>query len=182
MTGLLPDTNADGLPVVPMTDEQRYFFDLKGWLLLPSLLAEEQLGPIQEHQMRFLRDRESLPAEERDNHGGPSQVLLDHPAVVGVLNEVLSHQALATPDCYGFRYDHTYTSFRETGHDNFSPHGGGGFFNFEGNSPHLPDAARQGARGAHAGGVGAERGRPRRGRNAAAVGQPQDRLSRVPRG
>ena len=45
MKGFLPDTNADGLPVVPMTDEQRYFFDLKGWLLLPSLLTEEQLGP-----------------------------------------------------------------------------------------------------------------------------------------
>ena len=134
MKGFLPDTNADGLPVVPMTDEQRYFFDLKGWLLLPSLLTEEQLGPIREHQMRFLKDRESLPPEERDNHGGPSQVLVDHPAVVGVLNEILSHQALATPDCYGFRYDHTYTSFRETGHDNFSPHGGGGYFNFEGNS------------------------------------------------
>ena len=75
-----------------------------------------------------------MPPEERDNHGGPSQILLDHPAVVGVLNEVLSHQALASEDCYGFRYDHTFTSLREAGHDNFNPHGGGGYFNFEGNS------------------------------------------------
>ena len=131
---LLPQTNGDGLPVIPMSDEQRYIFDLKGWISLPGLLSEEQLVSICEHQMKFLHDRDSLPPEERDNHGGPSQVLLDHPAVVGVLNEILSHQSLAAEDCYGFRFDHTYTSHRKAGHDNFNPHGGSGFFNFSGNS------------------------------------------------
>ncbi len=67
-----------------MTDEQKYQFDLKGWIALPSLLSEEQLGPIREHQMAFLNDRDTLPLEEQDNHGGPSQVLLDHPVVAGV--------------------------------------------------------------------------------------------------
>lgn len=131
---LVPTTNADGLQIVAMTEEQRYIFDLKGWIALPELLTPEQLGPIRVHQMQFLNDRESLPPEQRDNHGGPSQVLLDHPVVVGVLNEILSHQALATEDCYGFRFDHTYTSHRPAGHDNFSPHGGAGYFNFGGNS------------------------------------------------
>lgn len=131
---LLPTTNADGLDVVPMTEAQKYLFDLKGFILLPALLSEEELAPIRAHQHRFLYERESLPPHERDNHGGPAQILLDHPAVVGVLNEVLSHQALASEDCYGFRYDHTYTSHRQAGHDNFGPHGGGGYFNFRGNS------------------------------------------------
>jgi hypothetical protein len=131
---LLPTINADGLPVVPMTDSQKYIFDLKGWLCLPDLLSEDQLGSIREHQRKFLYERDTLPIEERDNHGGPSQVLLDHPVVVGVLNEILSHQALATQDCYGFRYDHTYTSHRQAGHDNFNPHGGGAYFAFCGNS------------------------------------------------
>ncbi|MDP6039138.1 MAG: phytanoyl-CoA dioxygenase family protein [Candidatus Latescibacteria bacterium] len=131
---LLPTTNADGLPVVPMSEEQKYIFDLKGWISLPGLLTEEQLGPVREHQMKFLHERDSLPPDERDNHGGASQILLDHPAVVGVLNEIISHQSLATEDCYGFRFDHTYTSHRPAGHDNFKPHGGGGFFNFCGNS------------------------------------------------
>ncbi|MDA0746588.1 MAG: phytanoyl-CoA dioxygenase family protein [bacterium] len=133
-TELLPITNADGLPVVPMTDVQKYIFDLKGWICLPGLLSEDQLGAVQEHQMKFLYEKDTLPPEERDNHGGPSQILLDHPAVVGVLNAVLSHQALATEDCYGFRYDHTYTSHRKAGHDNFNPHGGGAYFSFCGNS------------------------------------------------
>lgn len=133
-TDLVPTTNADGLPIVAMSDEQKYEFDLKGWIALPGLLTEAQLGPIQEHQMKFLKERDSLPPHERDNHGGPSQILLDHPVVAGVLNEVLSHQALATEECYGFRYDHTYTSLRPAGHDNYNPHGGGALFNFEGNS------------------------------------------------
>ncbi|MSR81796.1 MAG: hypothetical protein EXS58_02570 [Candidatus Latescibacteria bacterium] len=131
---LLPTTNGDDLPVVPMSAAQKYVFDLKGWICLPGLLSAEQLGPIREHQMKFLHERDSLAPEERDNHGGPSQILLDHPAVVGVLNAVLSHQALAAEDCYGFRYDHTYTSHRKAGHDNFAPHGGGGYFNFCGSS------------------------------------------------
>ncbi len=131
---LLPTTNADGLPVVPMSPARQYQFDLKGWICLAGLLSEAQLGPIRAHQMKFLYQRDSLPPEERDNHGGPSQILLDHPAVVGVLNAVLSHQALAAEDCYGFRYDHTYTSHRKAGHDNWGPHGGGGYFNFSGNS------------------------------------------------
>ena len=133
-TNLLPTHNADGLPVIPMSPEQKYIFDLKGWLCLPGLLTQEELGPIREHQMKFLHHREELPPHERDNHGGPSQVMLDHPAVVGVLNEILSHQALASEEVYGFRFDHTYTSLREAGNDNFNPHGGGAIFSFVGNS------------------------------------------------
>ena len=131
---LLPTTNGDGQSIIPMSEEQKYLFDLKGWIALPGLLNQEQLGPVRQHQMKFLYQRDSLPPEQRDNHGGLSQILLDHPVVAGVLNEIISHQALASEDCYGFRFDHTYTSHRKAGHDNFSPHGGGGFFNFSGNS------------------------------------------------
>ena len=131
---LLPTTNGDGLPVVPMSAAQKYLFDIKGWICLPGLLSEEQLTSVRAHQMKFLHERDTLPPEHRDNHGGPSQILLDHPAVVGVLNAILSHQALASEECYGFRYNHTYTSHRKAGHDNWRPHGGGGYFNFCGNS------------------------------------------------
>ena len=51
---LLPTTNADGLPIIPMNEEQKYIFDLKGWITLPGLLDEEQLDTIREHQMKFL--------------------------------------------------------------------------------------------------------------------------------
>ncbi|MYF73796.1 MAG: hypothetical protein F4175_10595, partial [Gemmatimonadetes bacterium] len=78
---LLPTTNADGLPVAPMSEEQKYTFDLKGWICLPGLLSEEELIPIREHQMKFLNESETLPPDERDNHGGASQILLDHQSV-----------------------------------------------------------------------------------------------------
>jgi hypothetical protein len=119
-----------------MTDSQKYEFDLRGWILLPGLLTEEQLVPIRAHQLRLKYDKQSLPPAMRDVHAGPSQVLLDHPAVVGVLNEVLSNQTLASDDCYGFRMDHTGTrhSTSKRQGSRWGLHGGGGYFNFPGNS------------------------------------------------
>ena len=29
-------------PPVPMTDEQKFFFDLRGWILLPAVLTDER--------------------------------------------------------------------------------------------------------------------------------------------
>ena len=134
MSNLLPTTNADGLAVVPMSEEQKYLFDLKGWICLPGLLSDDQAAEIREHQTKFHFEPESLPVAQRNSVGGPSQLLLDHPVIVGILNEVVSHQAIASEDCYGFRFERTRTDYREAGHDNFRPHGGGGYFNFCGNS------------------------------------------------
>ena len=64
---LLPTTNADGRDVVPMTPAQKYLFDLKGFILLPALLSEEELVLIRAHQHKFLYERESLPPDERDS-------------------------------------------------------------------------------------------------------------------
>jgi hypothetical protein len=67
-SSLLPHCNADGAPVVPMDEELKYRFDVKGWVLLPALIPEEELVAIRAHQHAFLYDRESLPPEQRDNH------------------------------------------------------------------------------------------------------------------
>ena len=88
--GYLPTTNADGLPVAPMTAAQKYLLDLKGWIVFPGLLSPDELEPILEQQWKFLNEPESLPPDERNSVGGPSQVLLDHPVIVGMLNEILS--------------------------------------------------------------------------------------------
>ena len=132
--GHLPSTNADEVPIVPMTAAQKYLFDLKGWICLPALLSAEELEPILEHQWKFLKEPESLPPEERNAVGGPSQILLDHPVIVGVLNEILSYQALADENCYGFRFERTRTDRRTCDRDYFEAHGGAGYFNFCGNS------------------------------------------------
>ena len=131
---MLPTTNADGLPVVPMSEEHKYLFDMKGWICLPGLVEGDQLAEIHEHQMKLVKEPESLPPEERNPVGGPSQALLDHPVIVGILNEVVASQQLATEDCYGFTFERTRTDYREAGYDQFKPHGGSGYFNLIGNS------------------------------------------------
>ena len=61
MSDLLPKKNADGECIVPMTEEQKYVFDLKGWLLIPGLLDEDDVQPIREHQDRMRDEPDSLP-------------------------------------------------------------------------------------------------------------------------
>jgi hypothetical protein len=131
----VPSTNADGLPIVPMTEEQKFVFDLKGWLLLPSLLTADQVTAIRAHAHQVLDDPTSVPEDQRHYLGGPGQVVLDHPVVSGILNELLAHATVASEDCYGFRYDHGFCMRRKNaGPDPFSPHGGSGLHSLIGNS------------------------------------------------
>jgi hypothetical protein len=132
---MIPSLTSDGAPIVPMTEEQKYVFDLKGWLLLPGLLADDELEPIRSHVRTFLTDPEALPPDERHFLGGPAQVLLDHPVVMGVLEELLSHVPVATEDVYGLRYDHGYATIRTPDLPNpWGPHGGSGIHALVGNS------------------------------------------------
>jgi hypothetical protein len=132
---LVPSTNADGLPIVPMSEEQKFVFDLKGWLLLPGLLTQDKVGAIREHAYKCLNEPASLPPEQRHYMAGPAQVMLDHPVLVGILDELIGHATVAGEACYGFRYDHGFTMRRTTeGPDPFSPHGGSGIHALIGNS------------------------------------------------
>lgn len=131
---LLPTKNSDGKPVIPMTEEQKWLLDVKGWVCIPALLSEKELVPVREHLLRVSRDPASVPAHERWLMGGAAQVLLDHPAVVGVLNEITAHASMASDDAYGFRFDGSFVTERKAGIDHFSPHGGHGIFALCGNS------------------------------------------------
>ena len=75
----MSNQTAMGTPV-PMTPEQKFFFDLRGWILLPSVLSAPEI--------------EEMKAEvydgARQSYQGTLQTLLDHPAIVGILNEILS--------------------------------------------------------------------------------------------
>ena len=133
MSGL-PSTNADGLPPVELTEEQKYILDTKGWLLVPAVLSESDVEEMRDFCYRLHRDRASVPLHERSPVGGPLQRLTDHPVIVGFMNEFVAHPSLATEHGYGFRLEGTFMTIRSEGHDNFRPHGGSGMFNFPGNS------------------------------------------------
>ena len=38
--------NADGKPVIPMTTEQKYVFDAKGWVMIPNVLTELEVSAV----------------------------------------------------------------------------------------------------------------------------------------
>ncbi len=92
---------------VPMTDEQKFFFDLRGWITLPRVLADE--------------DIEEMKAEvyggAKNNYEGALQRLLDHPAIVGILSEILAEDPFIRDDCYGFRCESSFTTIRPPGWD-----------------------------------------------------------------
>ena len=137
--GDLPQVNADGEPVVELTQEQKYLFDTRGWLLVPGLLADDEVVQMRDYALRVQNDPESLPEHERSHVAGPLQKLADHPVVVGLLNEFLAFPHLSSPECYGFRMEGSglrnpaATPERE---GRFGPHNGSGLFRFAYDSHH----------------------------------------------
>ena len=83
----LTRTNADGKPVVELTQEQKYVFDSKGWVLIPGVLTENEVKEMREFGYQLRNDPDSIPEHERSPLGGPMQKLSDHPLVVGFMNE-----------------------------------------------------------------------------------------------
>lgn len=130
-----PSTNAAGRPIVPLTQEQKYIFDMRGWLLIPAVIAEDELKEMQAFCKRLQQDPESIPEAHRTTYGGPLEALMDHPAVVACANEFLATPGLASESCYGFRMEMSFPSFRSARDATpfaFSPHNGNGMFRLPG--------------------------------------------------
>lgn len=131
--GDLPQVNADGAPVVELTQEQKYLFDSLGWLLLPGVLDADEIEEMRDFALRLHRDPESLPESERSCLAGPLQKLTDHPVVVGLLNEFVAFPHLSSATCYGFRMEGSglrQRSAKAGEQGEFSPHNGNGMFRF----------------------------------------------------
>ena len=92
---------------IPMTDEQKFFFDLRGWILLPSVLSAAEIEEM----------KAEVYAGARRSYEGTLQNLLDHPAIVGILNEILSEDPFVRDECYGFRCEGSFTTVRPPGWD-----------------------------------------------------------------
>lgn len=106
-----------------MTDEQKFMFDLKGWILLPSVLSAAEIASLAKHLRTVANNPALLPPHERNSYAGPCQELLDHPAIVPVLREIIADDV---NDAYGFRCDATFSAIRPPGWTtNDGPHNGG---------------------------------------------------------
>ncbi len=133
----LTQTNADGLSVVIPTQKQKYDFDRKGWLLIPSVLSDAEIVEMREFCERLNDKPDSIPEPQRCGLGGPLQKLADHPVVVGFLNEFLAYPPAASEDCYGFRLEETDVLFgigEKKADNQFSFQKGNGLFRLPGDS------------------------------------------------
>ena len=125
----LTTTNAEGVPVVPPNDKDKYNFDRDGWLLIPGLLSVGEIAEMRAYCERLIHDPESIPELERNSMSGPLQRLIDHPVVVGFLNEFLAYPPCASEESYGFRMETSMLMHRSVAanvQQPFSPHNGNG--------------------------------------------------------
>ena len=99
---------------VPMSDEQKFFFDLHGWIMLPSVLSSADIE----------RMKAEVYGGAKQAYQGALQELLDHPAVVGILTEILAEEPYLGEDYYSFRCENSFITVRPPGWKS-SEHGTG---------------------------------------------------------
>ena len=140
-------TNADGKPVVELTAAQKYAFDLRGWLLVPGVLSDEEMAPMREHIIRLHTDPDSIPEKDRSPLGGPCVSLVDHPVVVSFMNEFVYNpftdgekRPIGSQHCYGFRMESSHSQYCPAKDESpdipnkgkFVPHNGSGMMRLPG--------------------------------------------------
>lgn len=106
-----------------MTPDDRYFFDINGYVVVEDVLSPDEL-----HRLNAAIDAKKLPVPQADDphkqrFGGYLQwdeplfrALLDHPRVLPYLRAILGE---------GFRLDHDYGIYMDPGNVGLNLHGGG---------------------------------------------------------
>ena len=99
-----------------MTDEEKFRFDLNGFLVRPAILEQDEIAALVDQIDRIHHDPESLPPAERAMPGGAASLLIDHPKVTEVLHEIIGPE---------IRLEGTYCVWRKKGERHGDLHGGG---------------------------------------------------------
>jgi hypothetical protein len=104
-----------------MNDEERYLFDLQGFLVLPGALSPDEVGTLNEliDAQRLPEPGESVQSQRFGGFlgwGQPFRDLLDHPRVMPYLQELLDPAV---------RLDHYYGIYMRRGTEGLKLHGGG---------------------------------------------------------
>lgn len=114
-------STASATDVQPMSDYEKFMFDLKGFIVIPSVLTEEEVETVRAHLDVYSKDIESLPEHHRAPMAGPGEFLIDHPRVMGILQTVID------PSRERIRLESIFVSGRsaEDKQDHWRPHVGG---------------------------------------------------------
>src|SRR5207249_4188611 len=103
-----------------MNEHGRVVFDLKGYIVMPAVLSEAEVTELREFVLRQRNEPESLPPHQRHLPGGLAERLIDHPAVMDVLFDVIDN------DVEKIRLENIFLSYREAGDGReWQPHAGG---------------------------------------------------------
>ena len=99
-----------------LSEEERFHFDLAGFLLRPAILTPDETAEIREQILLLNDDPDSLPPEHRAVPGGPSSLLIDHPKVIDVLHDIIGPE---------IRIENSYCAVRRKGEGHGELHNGG---------------------------------------------------------
>jgi hypothetical protein len=104
--GGIPSPAGGGALAGGMTEEQRFFFDLKGWIMLREVLTRaecaEIMAEIDAPVYNFWESSKALDT-------------IDHPAVTPILADLLAEPSFVGDDCYPFRCEGSFTTVRPPG-------------------------------------------------------------------
>ena len=101
------ESGMSAIEYTPLTQREKVLFDLKGFILFPAVLSAEEIAPIKEQCEALRQDPESLPPAGRKLPGGAAEVLIDHPAVMRVLHEIIDDETekIRCENCFlSYRY------------------------------------------------------------------------------
>ena len=121
-TATSPDSaHPEPTQIHPMSDYEKFLFDLKGFLVIPNVLTDEEIRTVCEHTEIYAKNPESLPEHHRTPIAGPAEFLIDHPRVMGILQEVID------PRRERIRLESIFISSRSAGNtgNQWRPHVGG---------------------------------------------------------
>lgn len=101
-------------PSIPMTEEQKFFFDLQGWIVLPAVLSDSELNMMKKECYANIdpKDLNQISGGIKDGHSGALQNLLDHPSITGILSEILGDKPYQNETSYGFRCEDSHVIMR----------------------------------------------------------------------
>ncbi|MCZ6675620.1 MAG: phytanoyl-CoA dioxygenase family protein [Candidatus Poribacteria bacterium] len=83
------ESNQTDSQVHPMSEYEKFLFDLKGFLVIPGVLTEKEVRIVREHIKTYTENPESLPEHHRAPMAGPAEFIIDHPRVMGILQEMI---------------------------------------------------------------------------------------------
>lgn len=99
-----------------LSEEQKFLFDLKGYLVIPDVFDEGEVRRMKEQVYKIKHEPESLAPRERTVPGGASEIVLSNPVIKACLEQFIGEDV---------RLDGQHVIWRTYSEQKQEPHNGG---------------------------------------------------------